>query len=416
MNDRTILHCDCNSFFASVECALRPALRDVPMAVCGDPESRHGIILAKNELAKAFGVCTAETIWQAKAKCPSLVLARPHHDRYEAYSNTINEIYRRFTDLVEPFGIDESWLDVTGSMHLFGDGATIADTLRKTVREETGITISVGVSFNKIFAKLGSDYKKPDATTVISRENMREIVYPLPVGDLLFVGKAARAALDRLYVHTIGELAQSDRDVIVRRLGKMGEMIHDYACGLDDSPVRPADEVREVKSIGNGMTFKRNLTGAADIRLGVLTLADQVAARLRRHGLKGQTVQVTIRDPNFKTITRQKALETPTHLARELTSASLELIAASWQENAPIRMLTITALSLVEADAAVEQLSLFDGEKGVVARAKQEKLEAAMDRIRGRYGHGAIGMAGVLGNDLGIADGDESDDPPAIEE
>ena len=190
MMDRTILHCDCNGFYASVECYFHPELKKVPMAVCGDPESRHGIILAKNELAKGYGVITAETVWQAKRKCPSLVLVPPRRKDYVAFSRRINAIYQEYTDLVEPFGIDESWLDVTASRRLFGDGKTIADTLRRRIREEVGVTISVGVSFNKVFAKLGSDYQKPDATTIIDRENFRQIVWPLPVEALLFVGKS----------------------------------------------------------------------------------------------------------------------------------------------------------------------------------------------------------------------------------
>ncbi|MEG2852280.1 MAG: DNA polymerase IV, partial [Hydrogenoanaerobacterium sp.] len=185
--ERTILHCDLNGFFASVECLLRPELRTVPMAVCGDPTMRHGIILAKNELAKKYNITTAETIWQAQRKCPQLVLVQPHHDEYYKYSCLVNEIYRRYTDLVEPFGIDESWLDITGTIHLFGDGKTVADKLREVVEHELGLTISVGVSFNKIYAKLGSDYKKPNATTVISQQNYKEIVYPLPVNSLLYV-------------------------------------------------------------------------------------------------------------------------------------------------------------------------------------------------------------------------------------
>ena len=196
--DRIILHCDLNSFYASVELLSHPDLRDVPTAVCGDPSSRHGIILAKNEPAKKFGIKTAETIWQAKKKCPDLVLLPPHHNLYHAYSRRVNAIYDEYTDLVEPFGIDESWLDVTGTLHLFGgDAKVLADTLRRRVREELGLSLSVGVSFNKVFAKLGSDYKKPDATTLISRENWKEIVYPLSIRDLLFVGRAAAKVLNQ---------------------------------------------------------------------------------------------------------------------------------------------------------------------------------------------------------------------------
>ncbi|MCC8169630.1 MAG: DNA polymerase IV [Oscillospiraceae bacterium] len=236
--DRTILHCDCNGFFASVECALNPKLKNVPMAVGGDPESRHGIILGKNELAKPFNIMTAETIWQAKQKCPELVIVPPHHDVYRRYSKRINDIYKQYTDLVEPFGIDESWLDVTGSRRLFGDGKTIADELRARIKEEIGLTSSECVSFNKVFAKLGSDYKKPDATTVFSRENWRELIFPLPAKDLLYVGKTTAGALSLMGINTIGELAAADKSSLEKRLGKAGTMLYTYANGLDDSPVK----------------------------------------------------------------------------------------------------------------------------------------------------------------------------------
>ena len=267
--DRIILHCDLNCFFASVELLSHPDLRHLPVAVCGDPSSRHGIILAKNEPAKRCGVQTAETIWQAKKKCPSLVLLPPHHDRYRVYSKQVNAIYEQYTDLVEPFGIDESWLDVTGSLHLFGgDAAALADTLRHRVREELGLTLSVGVSFNKVFAKLGSDYKKPDATTVISRENWKEIVWPLPVGDLLFVGGAARKLLAQYGVKTIGDLAACPTDMLESLMGKLGTQLHEYACGLDASPVRSRYDREPVKSVGNGTTFPQNLTTWEQVRGG----------------------------------------------------------------------------------------------------------------------------------------------------
>jgi len=258
--DRIIFHCDCNSFYASVELLGRPELRHLPVAVCGDPESRHGIILAKNEAAKTFGVKTAETIWQARKKCPELVLLPAHHRRYAEISKKVNSIYEEYSDLVEPFGIDESWLDVTGSVHLFGgDPVALADTLRERIRAEVGITISVGISFNKVFAKLGSDYKKPDATTVISRENFQELVWPLPVTDLLYVGHAAKNAFQRFRIATIGELAVFDKDALFTILGKNGVQLHDFANGLDTSPVAPARQSAVPKSVGNGLTFPRNL-------------------------------------------------------------------------------------------------------------------------------------------------------------
>lgn len=242
--DRVIFHCDLNAFYASVELLQYPQFRTAPVAVCGDPSARHGIILAKNEAAKAFGVKTAETIWQARRKCPDLILLPAHHDKYRYYSKLAGEVYTRYTDLVEPFGIDESWLDVTGTLHLFGgDPVALANQLRDVMKQELGLTISVGVSFNKVFAKLGSDYKKPDATTVIWREDVPRLVWPLPVTDLLFVGRASARVLEKAGIRTIGDLAAAPRDQVERLLGKHGGQIHDYATGEDRSPVRPAGEV-----------------------------------------------------------------------------------------------------------------------------------------------------------------------------
>ena len=317
--DRVILHCDLNSFYASVELLSRPELRELPVAVCGDPASRKGIILAKNEPAKACGVKTAETIWQARRKCPDLVLLPPHHDLYREFSHLVNAIYGQYTDLVEPFGIDESWLDITGSMHLFGgDAAAIADELRRRVRGELGLTLSVGVSFNKVFAKLGSDYRKPDATTVISRENWREIVWPLPVGSILFAGPAAQKALAQYGIRTLGQLAAADLGLVEGLLGKMGRQLWRCANGLDDAPVRPQHEKEPVKSVGNSSTFPDNLTTRDQVRRGAARLCDSVAARLRQQGLYCRAVQVGLRDPSFHNISRQKHLGHSTHLMREL--------------------------------------------------------------------------------------------------
>jgi DNA polymerase-4 len=399
--ERTILHCDLNSFFASVELLSLPELINKPVAVCGNSENRHGIILAKNDIAKMFGVTTAETIWQAKKKCPDLVLVPPHHEKYREYSTLVNEIYERFTDMVEPFGIDESWLDVTGSLHLFGNnGQAIADKIREKVKSELGLTVSVGVSFNKVFSKLGSDYKKPDATTVIDRDNYKRIVYPLPVSDLLYVGKVATDILAKIGVRTIGQFAELDKKIVISFLGKMGEMVYDYANGIDNSAVKLATEQREVKSVGNGMTFKRNLEGLDDIKAGVATLADTVALRLRKNGIKCKTVQVMIKDPYFKTISRQKMLEKATHSTKKINDIAIEIIQSTWNMKAPIRMLTITAVGLLPENASDnEQLSFFDGESKT---KKQEKLETVADNIRDKFGEGAISFGSNVKNDLEI--------------
>ena len=390
-----IFHCDLNSFFASVELLDHPELRHLPVAVCGDPEGRHGIVLAKNDPAKAQGVRTAETIWQAKRKCPQLVLLPAHHDRYQEFSRRVNAIYEEYTDLVEPFGIDESWLDVTGTLHLFGgDARALADRIRERVRTQLGLTLSVGVSFNKVFAKLGSDYKKPDATTVIGREDVERIVFPLPVTDLLFVGRAAAQELERFGVRTIGQLAAFDRAALGRLLGQHGLQLHDYANGRENSPVRPAGEYVQPKSVGNGFTFPQDLVGWEQVRSGVSMLADSVAARLRHHGLKCAAVQVNLRSPEFHDISRRQRLARPSFVARELVDCAMEIITANWHRDAPIRAITVTAIQLLPEGEQGEQLDLFcdDG-----LSRRRETLSHALDDIRDRFGTRAIGPASTVG-------------------
>ncbi len=397
---RVILHCDLNCFFASVELLSHPELRDVPVAVSGDPEQRHGIILAKNEPAKRFGVQTAETIWQAKKKCPDLVLLPPHHGLYAEYSKKVNAIYYEYTDLVEPFGIDESWLDVTGSLHLFGgDPRALADALRERLRRELGLTISVGVSFNKVFAKLGSDYKKPDATTVIPPDGWQEIVWPLPVGDLLFAGRAAVEVLGKYGVDTIGQLAACKAEMLDTVLGKLGTQLHRYANGLDDSPVRGADEREAVKSVGNSTTFPRDLVKWDELKTGVALLSDSVAMRLRRHGLYCGGVQLGLRDNRFRNVSRQKLLPHSTHLMKEIEDAALDLLREAWKPPTPIRLLSVTALHLSDRLETYEQLDLLGAPPET--QEKQEAVEGAMARIREKYGADAISYAnpdGTLGS------------------
>ena len=390
MGQRVIFHCDLNCFFASVELLDKPALWDVPVAVCGDPKSRHGIILAKNEPAKKRGVQTAETVWQAKKKCPVLVLLPPHHELYEVYSRRVNEIYGRFTDLVEPFGIDESWLDVTGSLHLFGgDARALADRIRATVKAETGLTVSVGVSFNKVFAKLGSDLKKPDATTVIPPEGWRDIVWPLPVGDMLFAGRGTQRVLGQYGIETIGQLAACPEEMAEQLLGKMGGQLWRYANGLDNSPVRPGHQREPVKSVGNGTTFPADLVRWEQIRQGLAPLCDSVATRLRRQRLYAGGVSVTLKGADFKTVSRQTRLDEPTHLMRDIWETAQELARQIWKAPTPIRAMTVTALYVTEDGQAYRQLDLL-GQTSAKRSERQEKLESAVDAIREKYGSGAI--------------------------
>ena len=398
--ERVILHCDLNAFYASVELLAYPELRGQPVAVCGDPESRHGIILAKNEAAKRFGVKTAETIWQARQKCPELVLLPPHREQYRQYSRRMNEIYGQYTDLVEPFGIDESWLDITGSMHLFGnDAAAIADAIRARAARELGLTLSVGVSFNKVFAKLGSDYRKPDATTVISPENWREMVWPLPVGSLLYAGPAAQRALGQYGVRTIGQLANVEPALPEHLLGKLGAQLWEYANGLDKSPVRPQHVKEPVKSVGNSCTFPENLTTRAQIRRGTAMLCDSVAGRLREQGLYCGAVQIGLKDAAFHSVSRQKQLPASTHLMRELLDAAMELIDRTWKPPTPIRLINVTALALTDRRETYEQLDLLAPQR-TEESAKLERLESAIDSLRKKYGSQVISFGETSGKEV----------------
>ena len=396
--DRVILHCDMNGFFASVELLSHPELQGRPMAVCGSPDKRHGIILAKNELAKRAGVVTAETVWQALKKCPDLQFVPPHMSKYKHYSRLINEIYQRFTDMVEPFSIDESWLDVTASQSLFGSGKEIADTIRETVKNELGLTLSAGVSFNKIFAKMGSEYKKPDATTIITRENYREILWPLPAGEMFFVGKATAQKLSSAGINTIGDIAMANPDVLEGMLGKQGRQLWKYTNGLDTSPVTRVGNAERIKSVGNGVTFTRDLITEDDIITAVTSLSDTVAGRLRKYGMRAYGVKVDIKDPYFKVISRQKQLFTPTNLASEISKNAIDIIHASWKKGSPIRMLTITGINLTD-EFFNEQLSLFEGDG--IRRKKGEQIERTMDEVRRKYGNSSIGFATVIDNDIG---------------
>lgn len=397
--DRVILHCDMNGFFASVELLDYPQLRERPMAVCGDPKNRHGIILAKNEIAKKYGIVTAETLWQARKKCPELQVVPPHHDKYKHYSRLINQIYLRFTDMVEPFSVDESWLDVTASRMLFGTGKEIADTIRETVKKELGLTLSAGVSFNKIFAKMGSDYKKPDATTVITKENYKNILWPLDIRSMFFVGEATAQKLYKCGIKTIGELALSDKKMISSMLGKHGTVIHDYANGLDITPVLRYDRQEKIKSVGNGTTFSRNLHGENDIKTAVISLSDTVATRLRKYKMKCFGVKVDIKSPDFKVISRQQQIDNPTNLAEVISNTAMTIIKKSWHMRSPVRMLTVTAINLCDENQA-QQLSLFSSENILIERG--EKIERTIDDIRAKFGENAITFGGIIGNDIGV--------------
>jgi len=408
---KLIFHCDCNNFFASCECLQRPELRNVPMAVAGDPKNRVGVVVAKNELAKRFGVKTTDTVWAAKKKCPQIVFVPPQHGLYRRMSALVNGIYREYTAFVEPASIDESYLDMTGAPEFYGiSPVELADRLRDRVRTELGLTISVGVSYNKVFAKMGSDYKKPDATTEITEDNYRQLLWPLPASDLMFVGRAAAEALGRRGISTIGDLARQDRQMLVKLLGKQAEQLWIYANGLDDEPVRLFGDEPEAKSVSHGMTFRRDLVTPEEIHTGLAMLVDEVAASLRRRGLKGNVIEVKIKSPDLNTISRQVKLDHSTYLQHEILEVAQRLVYDNWTagRSTPIRALTVGVTGLTDADNMEQQLSIFDlglggeAESGAPDRERQERLEAVVDKLRQKHGKKTITLGFIENEDIGI--------------
>ena len=382
--DRVILHSDMNNFYASVESLYHPEYRGRPMAVAGDPEQRHGIVLAKNYEAKAFGVQTGDPLWLAKQKCPDIIFAPPHYDRYLQFSQMAKEIYSDYTDQVEPFGLDECWLDVTGSINLFGSGKTIADTLRERIKKELGITASVGVSFNKVFAKLGSDLKKPDATTMILPDQFRETVWPLPVSELLYVGKATHQKLRKYGIRTIGDLALTDVRFLEQVLGKNGVMLWQFANGLDQSPVSNIGAKSMIKSIGNSTTAPRDLVSDDDVKITLFVLCESVSARMREYDFVCRTVQIGIRDNELSSYERQGAMTYPNRTVKDLFDQSFSLFHLH-RPKKPVRSLSVRACQL--SVLGNEQLSLFPEEFKL---QKLEGLDKAVDTLRERYGYFSV--------------------------
>lgn len=392
MADPVILHCDLNNFYASVECLYHPEWNEIPIAVCGSLKDRHGIVLAKNELAKLYGVKTAETIWQAKQKCPVLQVVPPHMQEYRFFSRKAREIYRRYTDQIEPFGIDECWLDVTGSRLLFGTGEQIAQQLRACMKRELGLTISAGVSFTKMFAKLGSDYRKPDAVTCIHRENYRRIVWPLPVSEMVGIGPATSSRLQKYGIHTIGDLARSDEAFLCRILGKHGDGLWRSANGMDSAHIPPEYQSERVKSVGHSVTWPVDLRTEEEVWPIFLRLADDVRDRLSAQSLLAGSVQITVKDNAFHTTEIQGAFSYPTRRSKELASLAMTLFQTRYRIKRPIRMLGLRAISLVGEDGIPACHLLYNP-------AKQEQLDALEEQmmaIQKKFGKQMICRARLL--------------------
>lgn len=390
---RCVLHIDCNKFYASVECLYRPEIRSLPVAVGGSPETRHGIILTKNEIASKYNICVGEPLWKARQKCPDLIVVPPNYPLYLRFSRLARMIYEDYSEYIEPFGLDESWIDVTGCQQ---SGEEIAQEIRQRVKDELGITVSIGVSFNKIFAKLGSDYKKPDAVTIISKENYKDIVWPLPCGDLLLVGRATSAKLISYGINTIGDLANADVDFLKKILGKSGEMLHDFANGRDSSPVKHKDYIQDVKSVGNSTTTPRDIRDMNDAKTVLRVLAESVSTRLREQGLKGKTVTLSVRDTDLASFTRQRKMRNYSDLSTEILDTAVMLLENNYSFNKPLRSLGV---SVSDFDFEYEQ---FDLAGTAERREKLERLETTMDGLKRRFGNYCITRACQL-KDTGLS-------------
>lgn len=413
MSTRTILHSDINCCYASIELLHHPELRGKPVAVGGDPEARHGIVLTADYVAKKCGVKTGMALWQAKQVCPDINFVSPRMDLYLRFSRMAHEIYSEYTDKQEPFGIDESWLDVTESVSIKGDGYKIAKEISDRMKFELGITVSIGVSFNKIYAKLGSDYKKPDAITTMYRDEFQAKAWVLPASDLLYVGKSTEAKLKSMGIKTIGDLARCDERILQSRFGKMGSVLWSFANGYDESPVRIEDTHAPIKSVGNSTTTPRDLETDEDVKIVLYVLAESVGKRLRENGFRCKTVEILLRDKDLLSFTRQKKLQNASNITREIAEAGYALYKESYRLPAdefakngaysggyqkPLRSIGIRGADLVN-DNYWEQLDLFTDP---MYREKQRKVDAAIDNIRGRFGFYSV-QRGIMYQDRGLS-------------
>ncbi len=396
---RTILHVDANSFYASCECLYRPSIREKPVAVCGDPEARHGIVLTKNQHAKKYGVQTGEAIWQAKQKCPSLVVVPPDYPLYLHMSRQMHEIFGKCSDKVESFGLDEAWVDISAEDMDVRKGQLVADEIRHRIHRTLGITVSVGVADNKVMAKLGSDYKKPDATTVLPPDLYEQIVWPLPVSDLLYVGPATTRKLARIGVCTIGQLANLDESILTYKFGKIGYMLKAFALGLDTSPVKPIEVSLPIKSVGNSTTPPHDIENMTDVKELVYLLAESVATRLRENNFKARCISVSARTTELVSSSCQTTLSQSTCLAKEIAETALRLFEQRYRFGFPFRSMGINCSQLSPLDAPV-QMDMFGEDE---RRVKQEQLERSIDGLRSRFGHQVI-RRGIVLSDLSYSE------------
>lgn len=389
---RVILHSDINHCYAQIEEMRQPELRDIPMAVGGHEEERHGIILAKNDLAKEYQIKTGESLREALAKCPQLTILPPDYEAYLYYTEKVKDIYREYSDQVESFGLDEAWIDLSSSLSLFGEGMEVARTIQQRVWEELGLTISIGVSYNKIFAKLGSDRVKRMGLVEITKENYKDTVWPLAVEELFYVGRATKKKLEYFGIETIGQLASLSREWMRDRFGKMGELIWWFANGEDVSEVALTGTQAPVKSVGNAITAVKDITTYEEAKIVYYVLVESVASRLREQGLRGSVIAVSLRSKELKWFSRQRKIEQATNIAAEIMPVVLSLLKEHYDFSLPLRTIGVT-VSKLEPDSPFTQMNLFVSEE---ERHRMKVLEETMDNIRDRFGFEKVKRCAML--------------------
>ena len=406
---RIILHCDLNNFYASVECVKNPELKGKSVAVCGSEDDRHGIVLAKSQSAKLCGVKTGDTIIEARRKCGNLVVVHPDFDSYHSYSEKVKSIYARYTDLIEPFGMDECWLDVSGS-GIFGDGFYIAEKIRNTVHKETGLTISVGVSFNKVFAKLGSDMKKPDATTLISKENFKEKIWCLNANEMIFVGRRTFQTLQKYGIRTIGDIANSETDFLKKLLGKNGVDLWIYANGYDNSPVSHIDTKPVPQSTGRGITCMESLVSVYEASRVIAELSAKISKSLRQEHLLATGVQLSVKDDKLNTQQYSCNLEFPTHNAKEICNEAIGLLVDKHKWIRNIRALTVRTYNLIREEN-FQQLNIeFD----IATHEKNCVVDDTINTVRTKIGNDILfNGCRLLGTKMPAGKSEYSSLPPA---
>lgn len=405
MKDRVILHVDCNCFYASVEMLYHPEYSGLPLAVGGDEEKRHGIVLTANYIAKRRGVKTGMALWEAKQSCPDVIFVPPRMYLYIRFSQMAREIYREYSDKVESFGLDECWIDLTDSCSIVGDGTRnlsngfrVAQEISQRIKKELGITVSVGVSWNKIYAKLGSDYKKPDAITVFDWDNCRDLIYPLPVSDLLYIGPHTTYKLHKYGITTIGELAGTDPELLHDWFGKIGYMLSVFARGDDETPVSVTGTEIPIKSVGNSTTTPRDLANDTDVRLVLYLLSESVSERLRENHFEGWVVEVSVRDTDLFYFHQQKKLKAPTNISSEIEEAAFSIFKRLYHWHKPIRSIGVRVADLQE-EGLPRQLDLFTDER---RRECLHRADCMVTLVRQRFGYSAI-HRGIMEEDPYLA-------------